>query len=101
MVVFHIKSGDPDSFTAAWPFSGHASQAFQREAFKKQYEKCVSLWERSIAPPHQPHGSTAAFRADGQVNVPDGFEKFRHGQPCITLPESLSSLKFKDHFQVS
>ena len=59
-----------------------------------------ALWERSITPPQLPHGSTAAFRTDGQVNVPDRFEQFCHGQPGITLPESLAALDPEDYFQV-
>ena len=58
------------------------------------------LWERSITPPQLLHGSTAAFRTDGQVNVPDRFEQFCHGQPGITLPESLAALDPEDYFQV-
>ena len=67
---------------------------------KKRYEKNVRLWGRSITPPQLLHGSTAAFRTDGQVNVPDRLEQFCHGQPGITLPESLAALDPEDYFQV-
>ena len=73
---------------------------FFREALKNRYGKDHALWERSITPPQLPHGSTAAFRTDGQVNVPDRFEQFCHGQPGITLPESLAALDPEDYFQV-
>lgn len=67
---------------------------------KNRYGKDHALWERSITPPQLLHGSTAAFRTDGQVNVPDRFEQFCHGQPGITLPESLAALDPEDYFQV-
>lgn len=68
---------------------------------KNPYEKSHALWEGSITPPQLPHGSAAAFRADGQVNAPDRLEQFFHGQSGITLPESLAALDPEDHFQVS
>ena len=64
-------------------------------------KKSHALWEGGITPPQLPHGSAAAFWADGQVNAPDRLEQFFHGQSGITLPESLAALDPEDHFQVS
>ena len=65
MAVFHRKTNKSDVFPTVRLFSGHASQAFQREALKNRYEKNADLWKRSIAPPKLLHGSTSAFRTDG------------------------------------
>ena len=46
------------------------------------------------------HGCTAALRADADIKIPDRFEQFRHGHTGITLPETLSALKFKNNRQV-
>ena len=64
-------------------------------------KKSHALWEGGITPPQLPHGSAAAFWADGQVNAPDRLEQFFHGQSGITLPESLAALDPEDYFQVS
>src|SRR5699024_4517366 len=81
--------------------SGHASQTFRRKALKNRYEKNFSLWERSIAPPYLPHGCTAAFRADSQINVPYGFKQFCHGETSVALAEPLAALDPKDQLQIS
>ena len=98
--LFPVKNGKTGGIPNGKRISGHTSQAFRRETLKNRYEKKFDLWERSIAPPKLPHGCTAAFRTDGQVNVPDRLEQFCHGQPGITLPESLAALDPEDYFQV-
>ena len=98
--MIHIKTERSRSFSSGGPFFGHASRTFQWEALKNRYGKDHALWERSITPPQLLHGSTAAFRTDGQVNVPDCFEQFCHGQSGITLPKSLAALDPEDYFQV-
>lgn len=46
------------------------------------------------------HGSTAAYRADGDIKIPDRPEKFSHGQTGITPAEPLTVLKRKNDLQV-
>lgn len=53
-----------------------------------------------MAPPQLPHGCTAAFRTDCQVNAPYCFEQFSHGHPGEALFETLTVLDLKDDLEI-
>ncbi len=80
--------------------SGHATQAFCLEALKKTVWKRTVLSGSGITPSNLFHGRTSAFRTDTDVEIPDGFEQFRHGHACIALPEPLSALEPENDSQV-
>ena len=46
------------------------------------------------------HGCVPTFRAHADIEVPDCFQKFRHGHAGIALFETQSALKLADYFQV-
>ena len=56
---------------------------------------------RAICPSNVPHVTASAFRADVDIEVPDCFQKFCHGQIGIFCLETLVPLERKDQFQVS
>ena len=53
-----------------------------------------------MAPSQLFHGCVTTFRAHADVEVPDCFQKLRHGHAGIALFETQSALKLANHFQV-
>ena len=68
-------------FKTPVPFSGYSAAA-------------------GIGPSHGTHAGAAAGRTDADVDVPCGFQQFRHGKSGISLPEAPVSLQGKDKPQI-
>ena len=78
--------------------AGQTSLPYGRLEKKGQF--AGSLTAAGIGSPQGTHAAAAARRADADINVPDGFQQFRHGEPRVSLAESLAPLESKDKLQV-
>jgi len=67
---------------------------------KKKYEQKALSTEQLTRPSEIIHMKTAAFGADPDVVVPDGFQQLSHGQIGVSAFKLLVSLQLEDELQV-